>query len=605
MRFQAESPVSRHWVGLIGLLLVFILSGCNSSGGGVAPPADAPVLSLTPQAIKTFRFSWDDGDGETEYRLLEDPDGISGYTEIASLAADTETHDHVVFLPARINARYLLQACNAGGCADSAPVNVAGTLAEAVGYVKATNTGADDRFGSSIALSADGDTLAIGADLEDSNATGIGGDQNDNTASTSGAVYVFTRAGASWTQQAYIKASNTEAVDQFGWSVALSADGDTLVVGAIGEDSNATGIGGDQNDNSASNSGAVYVFTRTNTAWTQQAYVKASNAGAGDRFGWSVALSVDGDTLAVGAFNEESNATGIGGDQNDNSASNSGAVYVFTRTGADWTQQAYIKASNTDAGDQFGYSVALSAVGDTLAVGAYLEDSNATGIGGDQNDNTASASGAVYVFIRTDTAWTQQAYIKASNTGAGDNFGYRVALSVDGDTLAVGASSEESNATGIGGDQDDNTASASGAAYVFTRAGASWTQQAYIKASNTGAGDRFGWSVALSADGDTLAVGAISEESNSTGIGDDQNDNSASNSGAVYVFTRAGASWTQQAYIKASNTDAGDQFGYRVALSADGDTLAVGAIGEDSNATGIGSDQANNAASDSGAVYLY
>jgi hypothetical protein len=136
---------------------------------------------------------------------------------------------------------------------------------------------------------------------------------------------VFTRTGGVWSQQAYVKASNTEVSDQFGASLALS--GDSLAVGAPGEDSNATGINGNQADNSASTSGAVYVFTRTGGVWSQQAYVKASNTGALDEFGTSLALS--GNTLAIGAYFEDSNATGIGGNQSDNSAQDSGAVYVY------------------------------------------------------------------------------------------------------------------------------------------------------------------------------------------------------------------------------------------------------------------------------------
>src|SRR5690606_18167910 len=117
-------------------------------------------------------------------------------------------------------------------------------------------------------------------------------------------------------------------------------------------------------------------------------YVKASNTGAsGDQFGWSVALSADGSTLAVGAYLEDSAATGVNGDQANDTAGNSGAVYVFTRSGAIWSQQAYLKASNTGPSDFFGYRVALSADGSTLAVGAYLEDSAATGVDGDQADN--------------------------------------------------------------------------------------------------------------------------------------------------------------------------------------------------------------------------
>jgi hypothetical protein len=169
----------------------------------------------------------------------------------------------------------------------------------------------------------------VGATDEDSPATGIGGDQTSNIAAGSGAVYVFTHSGTTWSQQAYIKASNTAEIDNFGLSVALSADGSTLAVGATGEDSAATGIGGNQGSNAAANAGAVYRFTRNSTTWGQQAYVKAFNTDAGDGFGRAVALSADGSTLVVSSLFEDSATTGIDGNQADNSAADSGAVYVL------------------------------------------------------------------------------------------------------------------------------------------------------------------------------------------------------------------------------------------------------------------------------------
>ncbi len=149
-------------------------------------------------------------------------------------------------------------------------------------------------------------------------------------------------------------------------------------------------------------------------------------------------MALSGDTLVVGAYEEDSNATGVNGEQGNNLASNAGAAYVFVRSGNTWSQQAYLKASNTGADDLFGWSVALS--GDTLVVGAWGEDSNATGVGGDQGNNLAEYAGAAYVFVRSGGLWSQQAYLKASNTGADDGFGSSVALS--GDTLVVGANRE-------------------------------------------------------------------------------------------------------------------------------------------------------------------
>jgi hypothetical protein len=517
-----------------------------------------------------------------------------------------------VALHLQVNARYLVQACNTGGCTASSEVSLASELSpvklqQAVGYVKASNTEGGDFFGQSVALSADGNTLAVSAYIEASSATGINGNQADNSASISGAVYVFKRNGSTWAQQAYIKASNTEADDCFGCSLALSADGNTLAVGARLEASNATGINGNQSDNSAWGSGAVYVFKRNGSTWTQQAYVKASNTEQGDNFGNSVAISADGNTLAVGAPFEDSNATGVNGNQADNSAADSGAAYIFVRSGSTWTQRAYIKASNTEADDWFGYSLALSADSSTLAVGAIFEDSSATGINGNQADDSAwnRNSGAVYVFVSSGSTWTQQAYVKASNTAESGHFSWSLALSADGNTLAVGTFLEHSNATGINGNQVDNSAADSGAAYVFVRSGSAWAQQAYIKASNTGAGDQFGSSLALSGDGKTLAVGAQYESSSATGINGNQADNSAWSSGAVYVFVRSGGTWEQRTYVKASNAEGEDYFGWSLALSADGKILAVGAIGEDSSATGIGGNQADSNALGSGAVYLF
>ena len=257
-------------------------------------------------------------------------------------------------------------------------------------YIKASNTGNDDRFGSSVALFDN--TLIVGAPGEKSSATGIDGNQDNNSLSEAGAVYVFTRNNSQWVQQAYVKASNTGNDDRFGSSIALFDN--TLVVGAPGEKSSATGIDGNQGNNSLSEAGAVYVFTRNNSQWAQQAYVKASNTGNDDRFGSSVALCDD--TLAAGATGENSEATGINGNQADNSLSDSGAVYAYTRSGTQWGQQAYVKASNTGNDDRFGSSVTLC--GDTLAVGATGEDSNATGIDGDQTDNSLNDAGAVYAY---------------------------------------------------------------------------------------------------------------------------------------------------------------------------------------------------------------
>jgi hypothetical protein len=574
---------------------------------GASAPAVAPgAPTLTATAVSgALRLGWTASADATSYRVQKQLDGGPWTDDGPSLDAATLAADRPLPVAQWARARFRVQACNAAGCSASVDVQAAASMASTLRYLKASNTGADDQFGYSVALSTDGGTLAVGARYEDSAETGTAGTGADNSATDSGAVYVFVRSGGTWTQQAYLKAANAGAGDLFGFSVALSADGSLLAVGAVNEDSGETGTAATGADDSATNSGAVYVFARGNGTWTQQAYLKASNTGGGDQFGWRVALSADGATLAVGAPAEDSAEMGTTGTGADNTATDSGAVYVFTRGGGTWTQQAYVKASNTGGGDQFGISVALSADGGALAIGANAEDSAETGTAGTGTDNSATDSGAVYLLTRAGGTWTQQAYLKASNTGSGDQFGVSVALSADGGTLAVGATFEDSAETGTTATGADDSATDSGAVYVFTRAGGTWTQQAYLKASNTGGGDRFGRSIALAADGRTLVVGANHEASAETGIGGTGADNSAASSGAVYVFGRDDGAWTQRAYLKASNPGTGDQFGFSVALSADGGTLAVGGSGEDSAERGTTATGADESATNSGAVYVF
>lgn len=391
-------------------------------------------------------------------------------------------------------------------------------------YLKPSNMDDMDFFAGSIAIS--GNTIVVGAPREDSGAAGINGDEQDNSLSKAGAAYVFVRQGTTWTQQAYLKASNPDFEDEFGDSVAIC--GDTIVVGATGEDSSATGSNGNQADNNTLGAGAAYVFVRNGTNWTQQAYLKASNPDQSDQFGHAMAISED--TIVVGAKEEDSNATGVNGNQADDSLYTAGAAYVFHRQGTSWSQQAYLKASNAGYFDNFGCSVDIAE--DTIIVGAYSEDSAATGVNGAPWDNSAQAAGAAYVFVRNGSSWSQQAYLKASNTEEDELFGYSVAI--DGDRAVVGAWKEDSNASVIDGWQGSNSADLAGAAYLFERNGMTWTQRSYLKASNTEAVDAFGRSVDMS--GETIVSGAPGEDSATTTVDGDESNNDVESAGAAYVF---------------------------------------------------------------------
>lgn len=325
-----------------------------------------------------------------------------------------------------------------------------GTTWSQQALLKASNSRVDAHFGVGVAI--EGNTIVVGSNGESSSATGIDGNQADTTMPYSGAAYVFTRTGIAWSQQAYVKTSNTAANANFGNSIAVS--GNTMVVGSSSEST------------TAAYSGAAYVFTRTGATWSQQTMLKASNArpgnnGFGTLFGASVAIA--GNTVAVGSTFESSASKGVNGDQDDASADRAGAVYVFTRAGTAWSQQAYVKASNARAGSQFGSSVAL--VGDSLAVGSWLESSSAKLLNGDQADASMDEAGSAYLFRRTGTTWAQRAYVKAPNTRPSAFFGFSVALSAA--SLVVGSHGETSNAKGVNGDAANTSANGAGAAYVF------------------------------------------------------------------------------------------------------------------------------------------
>ncbi len=578
------------------------------------PPTPFNLTSITAKDSNTLTFTWSgDPDGIT-YRVCEKDVGLPNNCAVKATVVNKNSADVMdsnVFQAS--SEEFFILAENAGGKTLSSELVadklVANSLIE---YIKASKANGDDvhdendYFGFAISLSGDGSTLAVGAIYESSSATGVNGSQLDNSSLKSGAVYVYRRSGANWVQEAYIKASNTDANDNFGSQVSLSDNGKALAVSASGESSNANGVNGNQFDNSSSKSGAVYVFRFDGSDWGQEAYIKASIGDSGDLFGRSISLSGDGSSLAVGALNESSSATGVHSGfytaHFDNSAKMAGAVYMFRYNGSNWAQEAYIKASNTDASDYFGLPVSLNSNGSVLAVGAHGEDSAAKGVNGNQLDNSSSASGAAYVFRHDGSNWHQEAYIKASNTDASDLFSRSISLSGDGNTLAVSSSTEYSSSKGINGNQLNNSARKAGAVYVYRYDSSAWAQEAYIKASNAEEQDQFGQYVALSGDGNTLAVTAIGEDSDARGVSGEQFDNSSSGSGSAYLFRRDGGFWEQRAFIKASNTDSGDGFGYSASLSDDGGVLVIGAPYEDS---GIAGEQLDNSQRSAGAAYIY
>lgn len=353
--------------------------------------------------------------------------------------------------------------------------------------------------GYSVAISADGNTAILGGYTDNSN---------------QGAVWVFTRTGTTWSQQGskLVGTGNTGAAYQ-GTSVAVSADGNTILVGGYA-------------DNSLN--GAVWVFTRSGTTWSQQGakLVGSGNTGTA-RQGLSVALSADGNTAIIGG---------------DTDNSNQGAVWVFSRGGTTWSQQGskLVGTGNTGAAFQ-GQSVALSADGNTAIVGGPL-------------DNTLQ--GATWVFTRSGTTWSQQGskLVGTGITGIASQ-GRSLALNADGNTAIIGGHNDNTN---------------QGAVWVFTRSGTTWSQQGskLVGTGNTGAAYQ-GESVALSADGNTAIVGGYADNTNQ---------------GAIWVFARSGTTWSQQGskLVGTGNNGAAYQ-GLRVTLSADGKTSIAGGYQDNGN----------------------
>ena len=377
----------------------------------------------------------------------------------------------------------------------------------------ATNGSSGANQGSSVAISADGNTAIVGGYFDNN---GLG------------AAWIYTNSGGIWTQQgAKLLGTGASGLVLQGSSVAISADGNTAIVGGP-YDNNKTG--------------AVWVYTRSDTVWTQQGSKLVGTGAINDINGYgamqgsSVSLSADGNTVFVGG-------------PNDNNGD--GAVWIFTRSGRTWTQQGpKLVGSGTTGDSRQGASISLSADGNTAIVGGSGDEAN---------------TGAAWVFTSSGGTWTQQGS-KLVGTGFIDNYlfenlqGSSVSISADGNTAIVGAIYDNID---------------TGAVWIYTHSGGIWTQQG-LKLVGTGVVNFAyqGSSVSLSADGSTAIVGGYEDDSAR---------------GAIWVYTRSGTTWSQRSRklvgTGAINTPYGAGQGISVALSADGNTAIEGGFA-DNNDTG-------------------
>jgi hypothetical protein len=360
-----------------------------------------------------------------------------------------------------------------------------------------------------VSVSADGNTAIIGAPGDDSN---------------KGAAWIYVRSGTTWSQQAKLVGTGAVGAAKQGTGVAISANGTTAVVGGPADNSNA---------------GAVWVFTRSGTTWTQAgSKLVGSDAAGAAQQGINVAISGDGNTIASGGFADR-NYTG--------------AAWAFASYGSGWAQVGEKITGNdyTGAARQ-GASLALNGNGTRLLMGGYQDNNR---------------QGAVWTFDLNDCDWIQQGSKLVGTGGTTQAWqGYSVSLSADGNTAVVG------------GNNDNNLA---GAAWVFTDSGSGnigvrsfgggsvWAQQARLVGTQAAGAARQGNSVSLSADGRVITVG---------GSGDD------SNKGAIWVYRKTGAGWAQQgAKIKGSNAVGAAKQGTSVSVSANGTTAIIGGPSDNTN----------------------
>ncbi len=375
----------------------------------------------------------------------------------------------------------------------------------------------DDFFGGSVALTDDGSTALVGASNdEDPNGDGAG------------SAYVFTRTDEDWSQQTKLLPDDGDSEDGFGGSVALADDGSTALIGAYSDE-----------DPNGDRAGSAYVFTRTGDGWSQQTKLLPDDGDSYDFFGWSVALTDDGSTALIAAVGEE-----------DPNGGKAGSAYVFTRSDEGWSQEAKLLPDDGESDDRFGQVVALTDDGSTALIGATKVDGS-----------NLEEVGAAYVFTRTDEGWSQQAKLAPDDGDSQDYFGTTVAVANGGSTALIGASRDD-------GPETDEV----GAAYVFVRDGANWSQQAKLMPDNGSLGESFGSAVALTEDGSTALIGASRDNFRD---------------GSAFVFARDGTNWSKQ--YKLTPDGGGRLMGDAVALTDDGSTAICGAYRDNPNGLHSGS----------------
>ncbi|WP_437711712.1 FG-GAP-like repeat-containing protein [Sorangium sp. So ce448] len=479
---SSDPVVEWYHNGPLGLEQGFTLAsapGCRQNGGGEVTIEIAVGGNLSAELVKEG----------TEVHLRDETGHVAlRYTDLHVSDASGEV------LPARLDTGPSAITIRVDDTAAAYPIVVDPLVWVEQSTLLASDGMMYDALGYSVAI--DGTTALVGA---------IGG---DGIGVNRGAAYVFEKVGGTWTQTAKLWGSDSTTQAQFGWSVGLR--GDTALIGARYDRPLGISVG------------AAYIFVRSGGTWTQEMKFQPVNLSSAENFGYAVALP-SADRAIVGAPDADANK---------------GAVYVFTKSGGVWTQEARLSASDPGTYDRFGHD--LAADGDTIAIAAPTAQ------------DYGYIHGKAYIFDKVGGVWTETKKLLPADLTQTSHFGTGIAMS--GDTVAVGASA------------DQTLGYASGAVYVFDRNGGAWPQTGKLFPWDTAWVTNNYFGTAVSMLGDTLLVGAYN------------NSQQAAGAGAAYIFDKVGGAWTPRQKLLPSAGEANRMFGFSVAMSTN--TMVIGAHGD-------------------------
>ncbi|MCR6480521.1 FG-GAP repeat protein [Variovorax sp. ZS18.2.2] len=543
----AQTCVVSNGSGNVTANVSSIAVNCTDTVVPVPPPPSRP-MEVVSYGVKAYNFSWGGVPHATYYKITQDVGGAPFKVVGDNITGTTFSLQNVVLMDTNSHLfTFRLQACNASGCSNPVASPVLVPVANnAIGYLKpSTGSVSNIQYGQSVALSKDGTWLVVAA----------------SSIWHAGFIEIYSRRSGQWAFETRLTASNAEVGDNFGSSLSISKDGSTVLVGASGESSSATKVGGDKADNTVLESGAAYVFERTGTTWAEVAYLKAATSTLSEKFGSATALSADGSIAWV--------------------AGNGNSVHGYRKVDGTWSH--FNSASTSIPGE--GRSLAVSDDGATLAVGMPL-------------DSTPDAwhSGAVLVLKWTIPTLSKTYYLKESLPQPGNKLGAAVAISADGSSIAAGIPLKTVGPTDF-----------AGAVTFFNLdgGGTSYAQDGYVYSPLPKNSAEFGRSVALSSDGSVLVAGGPVMSAGMQGINAELDYSGPNKTGVVIRFVKSQGAWRSTTAATGKILDYNDFLGQSISVSGDGKTVAAGAPGEDSRANGIGGDFKNNDAHDVGAVYLY